>query len=169
MFIEVFVRPHEANRLPLDGFSWNIVLNIFRKFIGYNQVSLKSYKINCSFMIICRSVLLRMRNVLDKICTKNQNTFYFQQHHFFFRKSCCLWDNVEKYCAAGQAAADNIERRTRIACRMSKVTDTHSKHVIPPSFPRQIFLWEIVLILRLCTCNVCSSLLETFRLGLGTN
>jgi len=22
---------------------------------------------------------------------------------FFFRKSCRLWDNVEKYCTAGQA------------------------------------------------------------------
>ena len=27
---------------------------------------------------------------------------------FFFRKSCCLWDNVEKYCRAGQATDDSI-------------------------------------------------------------
>jgi len=26
----------------------------------------------------------------------------------FFRKSCCLWDNVEKYCRAGQATDDNM-------------------------------------------------------------
>ena len=26
----------------------------------------------------------------------------------FFRKSCRLWDNVEKYCGAGQAADDNM-------------------------------------------------------------
>jgi len=25
-----------------------------------------------------------------------------------FRKSCRLWDNVEKYCRAGQAADDNM-------------------------------------------------------------
>ena len=27
---------------------------------------------------------------------------------FFFRKSCLLWDNVEKYCRAGQATVDNM-------------------------------------------------------------
>ena len=26
----------------------------------------------------------------------------------FFRKSCCLWDNVEKYCRAGQTTDDNM-------------------------------------------------------------
>jgi hypothetical protein len=26
----------------------------------------------------------------------------------FFRKSCCLWDNVEKYSIAGQATDDNM-------------------------------------------------------------
>jgi hypothetical protein len=28
---------------------------------------------------------------------------------FFFRKSCSLWDNVEKYCIVGQATDDNID------------------------------------------------------------
>jgi len=27
---------------------------------------------------------------------------------FFFRKSCRLWDNVEKYCKAWQATDDNM-------------------------------------------------------------
>jgi len=27
---------------------------------------------------------------------------------FFFRKSCHLWDNVEKYCRAGQATDENM-------------------------------------------------------------
>ena len=27
---------------------------------------------------------------------------------FFFRKSCRLWDTVEKYCTAGQATDDNM-------------------------------------------------------------
>jgi len=26
---------------------------------------------------------------------------------YFYRKSCCLWDNVEKWCTAGQATDDN--------------------------------------------------------------
>jgi hypothetical protein len=36
----------------------------------------------CTFVIISRPVLLRMRNVSGKICRKNQNTFCVQQ--FFF-------------------------------------------------------------------------------------
>jgi len=32
----------------------------------------------CTFFIISRSFLLRMRNVSDKSCTENENTFYGQ-------------------------------------------------------------------------------------------
>ena len=32
----------------------------------------------CTFMIISRWIFLRMRNVSDRRCTKNQNTFYAQ-------------------------------------------------------------------------------------------
>jgi hypothetical protein len=42
----------------------------------------------------------------------------------FFRKSCRLWDNVEKYGRARQATDDNIIRRMRFACRITKATDT---------------------------------------------
>ena len=60
-----------------------------------------------TFTLISRSVLFRMRNVSDKSGRENQNT------HFLFsysppRKSCRLWDNVEKYCRAGQATDDNM-------------------------------------------------------------
>jgi hypothetical protein len=60
---------------------------IFWKSIMTMEVSLKSDKINryfaedlCVFMIISQWILLRMRNVSDKICRKNQNT------HFMFNK-----------------------------------------------------------------------------------
>jgi hypothetical protein len=58
-----------------------------------------------TFFIISRSVLLEMRNVSDKRCRENQNTHFL--FIFFFRKSCRLWDNVEKYCRAVQARDDN--------------------------------------------------------------
>jgi hypothetical protein len=48
----------------------------------------------------------------------------------FSRKSCRLWDNVEKYGTARQATDDNIIRRMRFACWISKATDTHSECVI---------------------------------------
>ena len=43
---------------------------------------------------------------------------------FFFRKSCHLWNNVEKYGRARQATGYNIIWRMRIACWISKATDT---------------------------------------------
>ena len=56
-------------------------------------------------VMIPRSLLFRMRNVLDKNCTENQNTFYIP---FIFspRKSGLLWDNVEKYGRSGRATDD---------------------------------------------------------------
>jgi hypothetical protein len=44
----------------------------------------------------------------------------------FSRKSCRLWDNVEKYCTAGHAT----EMPMRTACWIPKATDTHSEYVI---------------------------------------
>ena len=41
-----------------------------------------------------------------------------------FRKSCRLWDNVEKFCRTGQVTVDQL--RKRIACWITKATDTHS-------------------------------------------
>jgi hypothetical protein len=43
---------------------------------------------------------------------------------FFFRKSWRLSDNGEKYGRARQAKDDNIMWRMRIACWVSKATDT---------------------------------------------
>ena len=63
-------------------------------------------------------------------------------NNFFFpRKSCRLWDNVEKYGAARQATDVTI-RRIRVARWISKATrartrvHTH-KYVIIIAFPRQ--------------------------------
>jgi hypothetical protein len=98
------------------------------------QVLLKSDENNgtlhedlCTFMIISRSILLRMRNVSDRSCTENQNSD-------FFRKSCRLWDNVEKYGTARQATDDNIIQRMRFTCWITKATDTHSEYVILIAF-----------------------------------
>ena len=49
---------------------------------------------------------------------------------FFFRKTCGLLDNVTKCGRARQATDHNIIRRMRIACWVSKATDTHSECVL---------------------------------------
>jgi hypothetical protein len=49
---------------------------------------------------------------------------------FFLWKSYRLWDNVQKHDTAGQATDDDITRRMRFACWISKATDTHREYVI---------------------------------------
>ena len=97
-------------------------LSIVRKSVEKIQVSLKSDKNNGYFTwrSMCifdysRPVLLSMRNVSQKVVEKNA--------HFIFsapRKSCCVWNNVEKCGTAGQATDDNMAH----ACWVPKTTDT---------------------------------------------
>jgi hypothetical protein len=51
----------------------------------------------CTCMIVSHSVILRMRNVSDKICRENQNT-HFVLNNFFFseNRAVCeiMWKNV---------------------------------------------------------------------------
>jgi len=75
------------------------------------QVSLKSDRNNLhddqyTLLIICHSLLLTMRRVLDKCYRKSKNTLCSVA---FSRKRFCLWDNVEKPFRAGQATDDNME------------------------------------------------------------
>jgi len=48
------------------------------------------------------SMLHIMKNVSDTSWGENQN------FSFFFFGSCHLWDNVEKYCRAGQVTDDTV-------------------------------------------------------------
>ena len=64
------------------------------------------HKDQYTFMIIFRSVVLRMRNVSDKSCRERQTTH--SRFKNFFRTTCPLSDNVEKYCRAVQATDDNV-------------------------------------------------------------
>jgi len=58
------------------------------------------------FSIISRSFLPIVKNVSDK-SRETRNT-HFMFNKFCFRKSCSLWDNVEKYCRSRPAADDNM-------------------------------------------------------------
>ena len=70
-----------------------------------------------TFMIF-RSVILIKINASNESCSENQNIHSIP----FFRKSCRLWDNDEKCGGAREAADDNITRRMRFACWVSKAT-----------------------------------------------
>jgi hypothetical protein len=56
---------------------------------------------------------------------------------------------VERYGSTGQATGDNIIRRMRFACWITKDTHTHSEYVILAAFPLQQWLHERASVLRL--------------------
>jgi len=43
-----------------------------------------------------------------KVVEKIKTHILFSIYFLFFRKSCRLWDNVEKFCRDKQATDDNI-------------------------------------------------------------
>ena len=59
----------------------------------------------------------------------------------FFRKSCRLWDNVEKNIVERGRPRMTIWR-IRILCWIPKATDTHSEYVTLIAFPLQQWLHE---------------------------
>ena len=90
--------PHGTTRLPLDGLSWNLIFeyffeNLLRKFkIHYNLTTTTGtlHEDRYTFFIISRSFLLRMKNVSDKSCRENQNTFYLQP--LFFSENRAVYE-----------------------------------------------------------------------------
>jgi hypothetical protein len=74
-----------------------------------------------------------MRNVSNKMCRENQNTF-LMFNNVLFRKPCRLWDNVEEYCRAGQDTDDHKIINLRFACQITYATNTHLEYVIRMAF-----------------------------------
>ena len=75
-------------------------------------------------MIISSSILIK-RNVSYKRCRENENT------QFVFNnpppsKFVSFLDNVEKCGRARRVTYENVIRRNRLPCRVTKVTDTLS-------------------------------------------
>ena len=83
-------------------------------------------------MIVSGWILFRMRNVWDRFVEKSKTHILCSRN--LCRKSFRLWDDVEKFGTARQTTDDNIIRRTRFACRITKATDTHSEYLILPAF-----------------------------------
>ena len=100
--------PHGTTRLPLDAFLWNLIWvfleSLSRKFkfnINLSRIKCTLPKDQYTFLIISRSVLLRMKNIWDKFVEKIKTHILCSINSF--RKSCRLWYNVGKYSRAGQA------------------------------------------------------------------
>ena len=65
---------------------------------------------------------------------------------------------MEKCGTARQATDDNIIRRMRFTCWLTKATDTHLEYIILIAFPRQKWLREGASVLRYMytVCRVLS-------------
>jgi hypothetical protein len=87
----------------------------------------------CAFMVISRRIILKMINISHESCRKNRTTN---------RKSCRLWDNVEKHCSARQATSNSIIRRMRFALWIPNATNTHLEYDEITAFRRQQWLRE---------------------------
>ena len=108
----------------------------------------------CTFMIIFCQIVISMRmfqtTVVEKIKT------HILCSVTFFWKSCCLWDNVEKYGRARQATNDTTMWPMLFPCWITKAVDTRSECVIHIAFPWQQWLCECSSILHytLLSCFV---------------
>jgi hypothetical protein len=74
------------------------------------------------FFITSRSFLLRIRNVLDKSCRENQNT-YFNSTTFFENRTVydIMWKNIVE-----RGRPQMTIWRMCIACWLTKATHTHT-------------------------------------------
>jgi len=79
-----------------------------------------------TILIIYRSILLRMRNVSDKSCRENQNT-YFMFSNFFF-ENCAIYGIMWKNIV--QPGKPQTMWCAHIASWITKATNTWSKYVI---------------------------------------
>jgi preprotein translocase subunit Sec63 len=94
-------------------------------------VSLKSDKNNrylhhglCTFVIISRSVRLKMRNVSDKSCRLNQST-HCVFSNFFAPEYRCVYEIMWQHIVQPDRPQTTIWRM-RIAHWITKATNTHS-------------------------------------------
>jgi len=91
-------------------------------------------------VIISQRILLRMRNVSDKSTMENE-TKHFVFNNIFFLENCTVykikWKNIVQ-----SGSRQMTIRRMRIACWVTKATDTHSEYVILSAFLLKHWLHE---------------------------
>jgi hypothetical protein len=113
-----------------------------------------------TFFIISRTLLLKMRNVSDKICKKNQNTYFMFNNFFFFENRTAYEIMWKRFIAS--VRLQMIIWRMRIAYLTPLVTNTLSEYTSPiqqwlhelPSMLRYKYIYCHVLLLS-CVIIIC--------------
>jgi hypothetical protein len=110
-----------TTRIFMEFYIWVFFENLSRKSVSFKYDENSGYFTWSPIhtVVIQRSIIIRMRNVSDKICTESKKTHFIFSN--FFRKSCRFWDKVKK-------TQMNIWRM-RIACWIPKATNVLSEHV----------------------------------------
>jgi hypothetical protein len=80
-----------------------------------------------TFMILSRRSFIEWENFHTINVEKIKTRILYSINVFFPRKSCRLWNNVEKYCRSGRATDDNMRLRMGIAYWIPEVTDNAIK------------------------------------------
>ena len=90
-------------------------------------------KTNIHFLIMSRSFLLRMRNVTERISEKLKKNIFCSVTFFLNRAVYeIVWKNI-----AERGRPQMAIWRMRIACWITKATNTHSECVILIAFAQQ--------------------------------
>ena len=104
----------------------------------YRGCTLPLHEDKCTFLVISRSVLNRMRKYQNKIVEKIRTHILYSVTFFINRTFCeIMWENIVEQCRQRVTLW-----RMRIACWITKATDTHSEYVILTAFPQQQWLRE---------------------------
>ena len=80
-------------------------------------------------MTISRWILLRMRNILDKSCRENHNTFYFQKLCFQIR---AVYETMSKNLVVPEATNEVTIWGIQVSCWISKTIRTHAREWTRP-------------------------------------
>ena len=127
-----------TGRIFMKFVIWVFFENLSRKFKLYQNLTKITgtlHEDQNTFLIISRSFLLRMRNVSDKSCRENQNT-HFVFCKFFFSENRALYDMTWRIILERGRPQMTIWRM-RIACWITKATNTHLEYAILIAFPLQ--------------------------------
>ena len=91
---------------------------------------------------ISLSFILRTEVSLTQVLEKIKTCILYSVHYFFFENRAVyeiMWKNTVQ---RGRITCDNITRRMRFACWISKATGTHSEYVLLIALVLQQWLRE---------------------------
>jgi len=115
-----------------------------------------------TFLIISRSILLRMRNVSDKLCKENKKKYFVLSN---FSNIVSFMRKCEKNVVEPERPQTTTERK-RVGYLRLHTTHTHTEYIMLTAFPLQQWLYGCACMLRF-TSIAC--LVSVFTVGYTAN